>query len=84
MNDTDGWQRIEQWLRAVVPFALTLLLTLISALPLGIHGLGPVMPVLPAISGEILTRMVAGRAAPSCRKHRPENHGWPQRLSFHS
>jgi rod shape-determining protein MreD len=50
VNDHEGWQRIEWWLRAVVPFALTLLLTLISTLPLGIHGLGPVMPVLPAIA----------------------------------
>lgn len=50
MNPTDGWQRIEWWLRAVVPFGLTLLLTLISTLPLGIQGLGPVMPVLPAIA----------------------------------
>lgn len=50
MIPTDGWQRIEWWLRAVVPFGLTLLLTLISTLPLGIQGLGPVMPVLPAIA----------------------------------
>lgn len=49
-GDTEGWQRVESWLRAVVPFALTLLLALISTLPIGVNGLGPVMPVLPAIA----------------------------------
>lgn len=48
--DPEGWQRIETWLRAIVPFALTLLLALISTVPMGVRGLGPVMPVLPAIA----------------------------------
>jgi len=44
------WQRLENGLRAAVPLLLTLLLALLSAVPLGVPGLGPVMPFLPAIA----------------------------------
>ena len=56
--DPEGWQRIETWLRAIVPFALTLLLALISTVPMGVRGLGPVMPVLPAIAIYSIGRLI--------------------------
>ena len=44
------WHRVEIGLRTAVPVVLALILTLVSTLRLGIPGLGPVMPLLPAIA----------------------------------
>ena len=50
MNDEPNlWQRLEAGLRAALPVTLTLLLTLVCALPLGPPALGQVMPALPVI-----------------------------------
>lgn len=53
MNDSlndSFWQRIEARLRTAAPLALALLMTLLSALPLGPADLGPVMPFLPGLA----------------------------------
>lgn len=50
IDEQEVWHRVETGLRTVVPVLLTLLLTLLSTLRLGIPGLGPVMPLLPAIA----------------------------------
>ena len=49
-GELDLWQRVESQLRAAVPFVLTLLLAVLCAVPLGIPGLAPVTPLLPAIA----------------------------------
>jgi rod shape-determining protein MreD len=49
-GELDLWQRVESQLRAAVPFVVTLLLAVLCAVPLGIPGLAPVTPMLPAIA----------------------------------
>jgi rod shape-determining protein MreD len=49
-GEPDLWQRIETGLRSALPFALTLLLTVLSTVPLGPPRLGPVMPALPVVA----------------------------------
>jgi rod shape-determining protein MreD len=50
IDEQEIWHRVDTGLRTVVPVVLTLILTLLSTLRLGIPGLGPVMPLLPAIA----------------------------------
>ncbi|HEX9646634.1 MAG TPA: rod shape-determining protein MreD [Alphaproteobacteria bacterium] len=49
-EENELWHRIESQLRAMLPFVLTLFLAVLCAVPLGVPGLAPVTPLLPAIA----------------------------------
>ena len=49
-NEPDIWPRIESGLRGAVPLTLTVMLVLLSAMPLGVPALGPIMPLFPLMA----------------------------------
>ncbi len=48
--ELDIWPRIESGLRGAVPLALTVMLVVLGAMPLGVPALGPIMPLFPLMA----------------------------------